>query len=89
MALSSSSTDDEILNQYISNCVYEGNATKTALFLEAVRTMIAKFDVSRTFAGRGYTKQSLQELEQKAAAHYMNTVATSNRSTWTKGRVRF
>jgi hypothetical protein len=89
MALSSSSTDAEVIAQYEDNALFESSSTKAQNFLEAVRILIRRFPQSQTIQSRGFTMTSLESMERRAAEVYKNISLTSNRSNWTSGRPRY
>ena len=87
MALNSSSTKTDALAQYNDNLSWEGNPTKAALALEAVRWLLINRPQSISKGDR-----SLNYAEMSAEKNRLETYITSrgnavNRTSFTRGRM--
>jgi len=84
MALSSSSTDTEVLAQFDDNAAFWESNTKAANLLEAIIIMIRRFPTSQAIAGRSLSMESLENLRNELTKKVL-TQSSSNRSNFTKG----
>lgn len=87
MALSSSSTLTDALNQYKDNLAWEGNTTKAANALEAVRFILASRPKVIASADRNINFESLLAEKQQLEQYLRHNSASVNRSTFTRGRM--
>ena len=65
MALTSASTLRNAFDQYADNLLWEGDLTKAAAALEAVRFILMKRHESGSINGRNYTYASLEKEKEK------------------------
>ncbi|HUS91061.1 MAG TPA: hypothetical protein VM695_04385 [Phycisphaerae bacterium] len=84
MALTSSSTVLEALEQYSDNLVWEGDSTKAVLALEAVRFLLAHRPQNLTTGGVAVSHESLLTQEQALSAFVARSSLTGRRS-FTRG----
>ena len=84
MALTSSSTLQDALNQYNDNLSWDGSATKAALALEAVRYLLVNRPQSNT-AGSVRIDYSGLEEEKKKLEDYVAR-SSSSRTSFVTGR---
>ena len=91
MAIDSSSTISEILAQYVDNADWDGDSTKAALALQAVRILLVKRPESSETKDRKIDYASL-EKEKERLESYIDDINASagstgiNRVTFTKAR---
>jgi len=76
----------DALSQYSENSVYEMSLTKTALFLEAVRYILANRPASSSLNGASLNFADLRDQEKAAAAHYAGLKRSSNKTHWYTAR---
>jgi len=86
MALSSSSTLADALAQYNDNLSWQGNTAKAALALEAIRWLLV--NRARVISD-GNTRLDFSELaeEKRKLEEYVASSGTSNRVSFTRGRM--
>jgi hypothetical protein len=90
MALTSSSTYSEAIDQYLDNLSWEGDVTKARAALEAVRFLMLKRATRSSAAdGRSVDYESLTAVQERLE-NYLNTVDTTNRprASFVQGRAR-
>ena len=72
LSLTSSSTLQDALDQWNDNLVWEGNATKTELALEAGRYILANRPATHSHQGTSINFESIAETVKKIEASYRN-----------------
>jgi hypothetical protein len=87
MALTSSSTLTDALNQYKDNLSWEGNATKAGNALEAVRFILACRPKVIASADRNLNYESLLAEKQRLEQYVRHKSTSVNRSSFTRGRM--
>ncbi len=87
MALTSSSTVTSALAQYNDNISWEGDVTKAASALEAVRFLLVNRPASWQTANRTINFESLAEEKRKLEKFLHTLGAAVSRSTFTRGRM--
>lgn len=87
MAIDSTSTLTDVLAQYNDNLDYDGNATKAALALAAVRWLLINRAQTTADGGTSLNYASL-EKEKERLEDYVNQIGAgaSRRSLFTRGR---
>jgi len=87
MALDSSSTLADALGQWNDNLVWEGDAAKARLALEAVRWLLVNRQQSISDQAIRLDYVDLQ-AQEKRLAQYVGSVGNSARSSFTRGRMK-
>lgn len=89
MALTSSSTLSDALAQYNDNMSWEGNSTKAANCLEAIRWLLVNRPLRTSKDDHSVDFDALKE-EKKALTDYLDTHGSSiNRSAFVRGKMRY
>jgi hypothetical protein len=89
MALTSASTYADAVAQYNDNLSWEGDATKAAAALEAIRWLLINRPTATSRTGRSINYASL-EGEKKRLEEFVAVASTSvNRATFTRGRMLY
>lgn len=90
MALTSSSTQSEAEAQYLDNLSWEGDATKAAAALEAIRYLLLIRPARLSSSGRAIDYESLGEEKKKLEAYIQiaGTTAAAARSPFVRARGR-
>ena len=65
MALTSASTISNAIDQYSNNLSWEGDATKAAAALEAIRFLLVRRSQSGGISSRNWSFESLQQEKEK------------------------
>lgn len=86
MGLTSASTLTDALAQYNDNLGWDGDATKAALALEAVRWLLANRALSQGVAGVSINFSDLRDEKTKLESFVSATKSTANRASFVKGR---
>ena len=86
MALTSSSTITDALNQYNNNLAWEGDVTKAANALEAIRFLLVNRPTAIQTNNRNINFESLAEEKRKLEKYLHHAGANVDRSTFTRGR---
>lgn len=87
MALTSASTISDALDQYNDNLSWEGNVTKAALALEAVRYILANRPKVIASGERNVNYETLQ-MEKSNLESYVGKFSSGvNRTRFTRGRM--
>ena len=86
MALTSSSTITDALNQYNNNLSWEGNVTKATDALEAVRFILANRPRVIATQNRNINYESLQLEKERLMAFVSKFSSNVNRSSFTRAR---
>lgn len=88
MALTSVSTQTEALAQLNNNLAWEGNPTKAADCLEAVRWLLFNRAQSMSTDGRSLNYEELKEQEKKISEYVaaVGTAAMAGRRSFTQAR---
>jgi hypothetical protein len=85
MAITSTSTHAEVIAQYNDNLSWDGDATKAALALEAVRWLLVNRPQSFSQNNRT-TEYTALEQEKKRLEEYVQMFGNSaNKSEFTRG----
>jgi hypothetical protein len=86
MALTSASTIQDALDQYNNNLSWDGDITKAANALEAVRYLLANRAQSSTFDGMSLNYPALEMVKEELSAYVSTQSATAkaNRRTFTR-----
>lgn len=87
MALTSSSTLTDALNQYNNNLSWEGNITKAAAALEAVRYILANRPNRISSGVRSIDYPELAAEKVRLEEFVARKSAAVNRVTFTRGRM--
>ncbi len=87
MALSSSSTLQNALDQYNDNLSWEGDAVKAAAALEAVRYILVNRPRIVATNDRNINFDSLAAEKERLEAYITATQAQSSRCSFTRGRM--
>ena len=90
MAITSTSTLAEVLAQYNDNLLWEGNSTKAALALEAVRWLLVNRPAEFSQNNRN-TKYSMLENEKRKLEEFLAVFSSTARAricTFTRGKMR-
>ena len=90
MAVTSSSTDAEILAQYIDNCDWEGSPAKAVLALQAARILTVKRPASLADGdGQSVNYESLASeiLALKAYVALTSTASAARKTSFTRGKM--
>ena len=87
MALTSSSTLSDALDQYNDNLNWQGDATKAADALEAVRWLLVNRPSANSLRGRSINYESLTQEKVKLEGYIekFGSASAARRSTFTKG----
>ncbi len=87
MALDSSSTRTQVLAQYNDNLSWDGNPTKAALALEAIRWLLINRPVGMTQDGKGGVNYASIEAEKTKLEKYVADFGSSvNKAAFVKAR---
>ena len=90
MALTSTSTLQNALDQFADNLSWEGSSAKAVLYLEAIRWIMVRraFD-TKTADGKSVSySESWYEKEAERVQPYVKIASsTSNRTSFTRGRM--
>lgn len=88
MSLTSTSTLANALAQYNNNLSWEGDATKAAAALEAVRWLLVNRAQNISTEGRTINYASLEKEKEKLEAFVSisSTTTAAKRSSFTRGR---
>ena len=87
MALTSSSTRADAIDQYNDNLNWEGDSAKSALALEAVRYLLINRPQNISESNRSLSYESLLD-EKRRLEEYVTLHASSvNRAPFTQGRM--
>lgn len=89
MALSSTSTDAEVIAQYENNAAYWQSYQKAEAFCEALVILLQRFDRSGAIAGKSWTREDLTKLLDKAQSQRETLAARGvpgGRTHFTRGR---
>lgn len=95
MSLTSLSTETAALAQYNDNLSWDGNPTKAALALEAIRFLLVNKALKLAVNGRQidnshqYLENEKKEILAYLAKNTASTGAITNRVTFTRGRAIF
>ena len=87
MALTSSSTITDALNQYNDNLSWEGSVTKAQNALEAARYILANRPKVIATDVRNVNFESLQREQEKLEAFVGKFGSSVNRCSFTRGRM--
>lgn len=87
MALSSASTLDDALAQYNDNLSWQGDATKAAAALEAVRFLLVNRPTRIASNNRNVDFESLAEEKRKLEKYLAHASPAVSRSSFTRGRM--
>lgn len=87
MALTSSSTISDALAQYNDNLSWEGDATKAAGALDAIRYLLINRPTAIQTNNRNINFESLVEEKRKLEKFLKHAGGAVNRSTFTRGRM--
>jgi len=87
MSITSTSTLAEVLAQYNDNLSWEGNPTKAALALEAVRWLLVNRPAELSQNNRNTKYSTLQEMERQLSAFVAASSASimSRKCVFTRG----
>ena len=88
MSLTSTSTRTEALAQYNDNLSWEGNSTKAALALEAVRWLLINRPQNISESNRSLSYESLLDEKKKLEDFIVLNSSAVNRATFVQGRMR-
>lgn len=86
MSLTSSSTLADALAQWNDNLSWEGNSLKISLAIEAARWLLVNRGRNLATMGRSINYDDIAAQLKRLEAHG-DAVRTSNRSTFTRGRM--
>lgn len=86
MALTSSSTLTDALAQYNDNLSWEGNSGKATLALEAIRWLLINRPQTTGAEIANVNFESL-ETEKARLENFVGTVGTTERASFTRGRM--
>lgn len=84
MALTATSTIDDALAQLNANLAWDGDASKAALALEAVRFLLINRAASSTARGTEINYASLADLETRLADYVQSAPDTDDYSPFTR-----
>ena len=87
MALTSSSTISDAIDQYNDNLSWEGSATKAALALEAIRYLLINRPTEIATNNRNVNFESLAEEKRRLEKYLKFAGANVDRSSFTRGRM--
>jgi len=87
MSLTSSSTRANALAQYNDNLTWEGNATKAALALEAIRWLLVNRPSRIAESSRSLDYESLIDEKKRLEEFVTLNSSAVNRATFTQGRM--
>ena len=87
MSLTSSSTIEDAMNQYNDNLSWEGDITKAANALEAVRYILANRPQRLTAGERNISFESLMAEKELLEKFVARSGVNVNRSPFTRGRM--
>lgn len=86
MAITSDSTQNEVLDQYNNNLTWEGNITKATLALAAVRWLLVNRPEGMTVNGRSHNYSALEQ-EKEQLENFVSLSANTNRMVnFTEGK---
>lgn len=86
MALSSSSTVSDALDQMADNLRWRGDSSKCVLFLEAIEFLIIKQPASMAFANRSLTQRDLKDMREEVSTHLDAIGGSSRRTSFVQAR---
>ncbi len=87
MALTSASTITNALAQYNDNLDWEGDATKAAAALAAVRFLLVNRPTAIQTNNRNINFESLAEEKRKLEKYLRHAAGSVDRATFTRGRM--